>query len=122
MNSQVQQIVDRIKELREILEVTQQQVADAVKVPIDEYVKYENGVSDIPIGVLYAIADYLKVDPTELLTGECPRMTSYTIVRGGKGVSVERYKGYKFTSLAFNYINRDMEPMIVALSSYGTAS
>ena len=65
---------------------------------------------------LYGVAAELRVDPTELLTGEAPRMDEYTIVRGGNGVSVERYPGYAFTSLAFNYKHRDMEPMIVTLS------
>lgn len=42
-------------------------------------------------------------------------MVDYTIVRGGNGLAVERYEGYKFTSLAYNYIDREMEPMIVTL-------
>ena len=42
-------------------------------------------------------------------------MNDYTIVRQGRGVSVERYKGYRFNSLAFNYIDRDFDPMIVDL-------
>ena len=57
----------------------------------------------------------LKVDPTVLLTGEAPRMNQYTITRKGKGISVERYKEYSFQALAFNFMNRDMNPMIVNL-------
>lgn len=72
MNEQLQQISRRVKELREILDVTVQEVADKVKVPVDEYIMYENAEADIPIGVLYDVAAVLKVDPTELLTGEAP--------------------------------------------------
>lgn len=116
MNNQVIQIAARIRELREILDIPQEALAQKIGVDIEEYKRYESAQDDIPIGVLYGVAAELRVDPTELLTGEAPRMDEYTIVRGGNGVSVERYPGYAFTSLAFNYKHRDMEPMIVTLS------
>ncbi len=116
MNNQVIQIAARIRELREILDVPQEALAQKIGVDIEEYKRYESAQDDIPIGVLYGVAAELRVDPTELLTGEAPRMDEYTIVRGGNGVSVDVYPGYAFTSLAFNYKHRDMEPMIVTLS------
>jgi mannose-6-phosphate isomerase-like protein (cupin superfamily) len=115
MLPQVTQIASRIKELRDILSIAADKVADDISVPLDLYYKYENGETDIPIGKLYLIADALGVDPTVILIGDGPRMIDYTIVRQENGVNIERFKGYKFTSLAFNYINRDMEPMIVTL-------
>lgn len=42
-------------------------------------------------------------------------MEDYTIVRKGKGMKVERYEGYSFNSLAYNFIHRLMDPMIVDL-------
>ena len=115
MNDQIKQIAERIKELRSILEVDVATLAKQVNVSVEEYEKYENAEADIPIGVIYGVADVLNVDPTVLLTGEAPRMEDYTIVRAGKGISVERYKGYKFASLAFNYIGRTFDPMLVDL-------
>lgn len=115
MNDQIRQISERIKELREILEVDAVSLARQVNVSVAEYLRYENAEADIPIGVIYAVADAMNVDPTVLLTGEAPRMSDYTIVRQGSGVSVERYKGYKFNSLAFNYIRRAFDPMLVDL-------
>lgn len=116
MNEQIKQIAQRIRELREILEVSVQELAKQVQVPVAEYEAYENAQTDIPIGVIYGVAAALNVDPTVLLTGEAPRMSDYTIVRQGKGVSIERYAGYQFSSLAFNYIGRDFDPMIVNLA------
>ena len=115
MNVQIKQIAQRIRELREILDVDAADLAKQVNVSVAEYNQYENAESDIPIGVIYAVAAALNVDPTVLLTGDAPRMSDYTIVRQGRGVSVERYKGYKFSSLAFNYIGRQFDPMIVDL-------
>ena len=115
MNDQIKQIAQRIKELRDILDVSAAELAEQVNVSVEEYEKYENAEEDIPIGVIYGVAAALNVDPTVLLTGEAPRMSDYTIVRQGHGVSVERYKGYKFSSLAFNYIGRQFDPMVVDL-------
>ena len=115
MNDQIKQIAQRIRELREILDVDAADLAKQVNVSVAEYNQYENAESDIPIGVIYAVAAALNVDPTVLLTGDAPRLSDYTIVRQGRGVSVERYKGYKFSSLAFNYIGRQFDPMVVDL-------
>ncbi|MBP1559342.1 MAG: cupin domain-containing protein [Oscillospiraceae bacterium] len=116
MNNQMEQIAARIKELREILEYTEEEVAQEVGVSLEDYRRYEQAVNDVPISTLYAIADKLGVDPTVLMTGDAPRMAEYTVVRQGKGVSVERYEGYKFTALAANYIGRELDPMIVDIS------
>lgn len=116
MNPQVKQIAERIRELREILEISAEEMAGKLGIPKEQYEDYENARSDIPIGVLWGIAAELGTDATVLLTGDMPRMEAYTLVRKGKGVKVERYKGYDFQSLAFNFKNRDMEPMIVHVS------
>ncbi len=117
MNTQIKQIAERIKELRDILDMSASQVAQEVGIPEEEYVMYEQAKADIPVSVLYAVASALGVDTTVLLTGEMPRMEGYTVVRDGCGVEVERYAGYKFSSLAANFIGREMEPMIVTLNS-----
>lgn len=116
MLPQIKQIADRIKELREILDINAADLAENIGVSFDGYMAYETAEDDIPIGKLYLIADELGVDPTVLLVGEAPRMADYTLVRSGKGINVERYAGYRFSSLAYNYINREMEPMTVTLS------
>ncbi|MEF9989125.1 MAG: cupin domain-containing protein [Christensenellaceae bacterium] len=116
MNEQIKQIAARIHELREILDIPSQAIADKVGISLNEYLNYETAQADIPIGVLYGVAAELGVDPTVLLTGDSPRMDAYTVVRKGHGISIERYKGYAFTSLAANFKNRDMEPMLVDIS------
>lgn len=115
MIPQVKQIAERVRELREILDIKPEKIAADIETTPETYAEYENGETDIPVGKLYLIANALGVDPTVLLIGDAPRMIDYTIVRQGRGIDVERYKGYKFTSLAYNYIGREMEPMIVTL-------
>ena len=121
MKEDLKQIPMRVKELREILEVPVSTIAKRLAVDEDTYCKYESGELDIPISALYEIASVLQVDFTVLLTGESPRMNTQCVVRSGKGVSVDRFKGYSYSSLAFNFIGRAMEPMLVTLSPEKTA-
>lgn len=116
LSKEILEIAARIKELREICDISQEEVAEKIGISLDLYKTYENGADDIPIGIIYAVARVLGVDSTALLTGAEAKMVDYTVVRKGNGVSIERYPGYRFSSLAINYINREMSPMIVSLA------
>lgn len=115
VNNEILEIAHRIKELREICEVEKSVMAEQLGISLEQYVAYEEGKDDIPIGVIYNAARVLNVDSTALLTGDVARMVDYTVVRKGNGVQIERYPGYRFSSLAINYIGREMNPMIVSL-------
>jgi transcriptional regulator with XRE-family HTH domain len=117
MNEKAAHVPDRIKELREILEISALDIAKDTGIPFETYCKYESGELDIPISVLYTIAHRLGTDVTVLLTGEEARMDSAAVCRKGKGVQIERYPGYEFSSLAYNFKNRTMEPLLVQLDS-----
>jgi len=117
MKNSTQSVCERIKELREILDISAEKLAEMVGISVNQYNDYENGVNDIPIGVIYTVANSLNVDSTVLLTGEAPRMNAYTVVRESERVSVDRYMGYTFSALATNFINRDMDPMIVEITA-----
>jgi mannose-6-phosphate isomerase-like protein (cupin superfamily)/DNA-binding XRE family transcriptional regulator len=122
MSDNLSQIPGRIKELREVLEISGVDMAQDVNLPYQTYMGYEEGTLDIPISALYKIAERMGVDPTVLLAGEDPRMDTASVCRAGKGVSVERYPGYEFSSLAFNFKNRVLEPLLVDLDSEKEAS
>lgn len=120
MDVQLKQIASRIKELREILEISKMKMAADLGVSPEEYIQYENAEKDIPISTIFSIASLLDVDYSVLLTGEGPRMDAYTVVRKGEGVAVDRYEGYHFESIASNFKNKIMEPMIVSLEQKET--
>ena len=116
-HAQLALIPERIKELRMILEISALDMAQETNIPYETYKKYENGESDIPISVLYTIANRLGTDITVLITGEEARMDSAAVCRKGKGVSIERFPGYEFSSLAYNFKRRTMEPLLVHLDA-----
>ena len=113
MNENLVMIADRIREMREVLWISTGEIAARLNIPEEKYIKYESAESDIPIGVIYELSSIFGVDPTELLIGEAPKMRNFTIVRSGEGVKVVRIPEYRFTSLASNFVGRDMEPMLV---------
>jgi len=117
MNEQLARVSERIKELRAILEISALDMARDTGIPLETYDKYEKGELDIPISVLYTIANRLGTDVTVLLTGEEARMDSAAVCRRGRGVQIERYPGYEFSSLAYNFKRRTMEPLLVSLDS-----
>ena len=118
MINQPEQIVARVRELRAVLDIPAADAAAALGVDERTYLDYESGALDLPINALYKLAELFRVDVTELLTGESPRMADYTVVRAGKGAKVDRYPGYDFESLAANFRHRKLEPMLVHLAPH----
>ncbi|MDR2746722.1 MAG: XRE family transcriptional regulator [Treponema sp.] len=114
---QLSQIPGRIKEFREIMEISAIDMARDIGISLETYEKYESGGLDIPISVLYKISNRLGTDTTVLLTGDDPRMETASVCRAGKGVQVERYPGYDYSSLAYNFKDRTMEPLLVTLDT-----
>ncbi len=115
MNEKVKDIAVRIKGLRLLAGYSEEEVAKSIGLSLDEYLKYENAQDDIPVSILYEIADYYKVDMTEILTGTSPKLHDISFVKKGEGLQVERYDQYYFESLAYKYSNRKIEPLLVVL-------
>lgn len=115
MSDTILQISQRIHEIREISDLTCEEAAGKLSIPLETYMDYENGKTDIPVSVLYEMAKVFEVDFTELLTGLSPKLHSYCVVEKGQGVQIERYKGYKFESLAYNFKNKKIEPLLVTV-------
>jgi len=115
MKEKTKEIGARIKELRELSNITIEEMADHLGVPKETYEKYETGEEDIPASILFEVAHKLGVDMGLLLTGEEARMHIFTVTRKGKGVKVERRKQYKYESLAEKFIHKKAEPFIVTV-------
>ena len=108
-------IASRIREMRELMDMSASDVAAKLGVDEATYLSYEAGSRTLPVSTIYALAGIFGVDSTILLTGEQPRMGGYTMVRAGHGLRVNRNPEYRFQSLAYNFKGRTMEPMIVDL-------
>jgi quercetin dioxygenase-like cupin family protein len=115
MQEKIKQVASRIRELREIFGVSGATLAGEFQIAEDDYRRYESGTVDIPVGILYQIAQRFQVELTTLLTGEEPRLRTYALTRAGQGVSVDRSKDYAYQSLAYNFIHKRAEPFLVTV-------
>lgn len=115
MNEQIMQIAERLRGLREALELTPEEVASCCQLSVDNYLELESGNTDISVSVLQQIARKYEVSLDVLMFGEEPKMKSYFLTRHGKGVSVERTKAYKYESLASGFRRRMADPFIVTV-------
>lgn len=118
MNEQIQLIAERIRTLRQDAGLTPETCARDMGLSLDVYLSYESGKADIPISFLHRAAGKYKVELTALLTGEEPLLRTYTVVRAGKGMWVDRRKDYQYHSLAPNFVHKRMEPFLITVDPH----
>ncbi|WP_321479054.1 XRE family transcriptional regulator [uncultured Bacteroides sp.] len=115
MDEQIKQIAERLRGLREVLELTQEEIARDCELSLTEYTQSESGDYDISISMLQKVARKYNIALEALMFGEEPKMSSYFVTRAGTGISIERTKAYKYQSLAAGFINRSADPFIVTV-------
>ena len=108
-----QEIASRIHELRELNEISEEEMAKKLNVDVPRYRVLESGTEDISASLLNEIAHLLRVDLALLLTGKESRMNTFTVTRAGKGISVQRRHQYQYQSLAGNFSGKKAEPFLV---------
>ena len=113
MDDQIKQIAERLRGLRDVLELTAEDIARDCEISAEEYRLAETGDYDISVSMLQKIARKYGIALDALMFGEEPKMSSYFLTRAGKGTSIERTKAYKYQSLAAGFMNRNADPFIV---------
>lgn len=113
MNEAIKAVADRLKGLREVMDVSVEDAAAVCGITPEQYSTYESGEIDIPVGVLQCLAKEYNIDLTVLISGSEPHMKSYFLTKKGKGISVDRRSDYKYQSLAFGFSHRRADPFIV---------
>jgi len=115
MVTEFAEIALRIKGLRESCDVTREDMAQDIGVPLETYIEWEETGADVPISAIYHLAQRFGVEFTEILTGTAAKLNSYHVVRSGEGKVVDRYPGYHFEDLAWRYSGKIMQPLLVIL-------
>ncbi len=115
MTNQMKLIGQRITDLREIAELSQEDVADFLNVSLETYKSYEEGIEDMPISILYELASKFGVDFSAILSGDAPKLSVYQFVKSGHGLKIDRRSQYKYQSLAPNFAKKSVEPFLVTV-------
>ncbi len=105
----------RIKNAREVLGVTEEIMAQNTDVSVADYIAYESGEKDMDFTFIYKCAKCFNVDPTDLLKGTSPKLTSFEITKAGGGLPIARKAGNEYKNLAPMFKNKTTEPFRVVI-------
>ena len=116
LDFKIKEMAARIRELREITRFTAEEMAQKTDVTAEEYLKCENGESDLNFAFIYRCALAFGVDVTDIIEGVSPTLKSFTLTRAGKGQRIEQAHGMVYYNLAAAFQNRIAEPLYVNCS------
>ena len=121
LDFKLQEMAGRIRELREIEGLTQEQMAAETGVTLSEYQACETGQSDLNFAFIYRCAQIFGVDVTDIIEGTSPRLANYTLTRAGEGQHIEHAHGMTYFNMAPHFKKRVAEPLYV-LAEYSDAA
>jgi len=119
MEEAIKQIGERLRGLRDVLDITAGEVAELCGISVEAYERMETGDGELSVSNLQKISKKYGIALDVLLFGEEPRMGSYFLTRKGQGMSVERRSQYKYQSLAGGFRGRKADPFIVTVEPLG---
>ncbi|MCL2462671.1 MAG: AMP-binding protein, partial [Defluviitaleaceae bacterium] len=106
-------VFTRIKALRLGQNITFAEMAAACGVSPAEYERIETSAPDVPLGFIMKCADRLGTDLASIVTGDDPRLSSFTLSRKGEGMPISRREGFEYSHLAYLLKDRLAEPLVV---------
>lgn len=115
MEQAYKEIAPRLVGLRDALGLTVAEMAQRIGVSGEELERYESGTVEIPVGFLLRVSQSCGVELNTLIAGSEAHLTNYSLVRAGRGLSVERRKDYDYKSLAYCFKGRRMEPFEICV-------
>ena len=110
------EIAARIRELREISGISQEQMAQHTGVSLEEYRRCEEGKKDLNIAFLYRCVLILGVDMSDILEGHSPKLRSFALTRKGEGQRIEEAHHMVGYNLAADFRNRIALPLYMELA------
>ncbi len=113
LDAKIKDIGERIKTLREIEGMSEQDIAERTSVSLEQYRLIESGKSDFSFSFICLCARVLGVDVTDLLEGQSATLSGYELTRSGEGMKIVRRKEFEYNNLASLFKNRIAEPFLV---------
>ena len=108
--TKIMDVALRIRELREVSGFTREEMAEKLGLGTDVYDRYESGAEDLPFSFIHNCALLFNVELGDLLEGESAHLTTYTVVRRGKGRVTSREQNIEVRDLAPRFRQKIAEP------------
>ena len=113
LDSRIKDMAARIRDLRELLNISIEDMAQATNTTEQEYRECEAGLKDLNFTFIYRCANVFKVNVTDIIEGISPNLRSYTVTRQGSGQRISHAHGMTYYNLAYSFQNRIAEPLFV---------
>lgn len=113
MEYNIKEVSERLKGLRETLDITVEDAAKKTSTSVEDYIQIENGEKDFSVSFIYKCAEIFGVDLIEILTGVDPKLNKYSIVRNNDGLEIERRERFYYQHMAYLFKDKGIEPLIV---------
>jgi len=115
LQQQLGEIAERIRTMREITGLSEEEMARFTGVSVEDYRLYEAGQADFSFTFIYKCANRFAIDPTDLIRGTSPTLSSYTVTRRGDGLPIARRHGFKYLNMAPLFKQKTAEPYFVTM-------
>jgi len=112
----IKEMAGRIRELREITGLTEDEMATRTGLSVEEYRQCEAGNRNLSIAFLYRCTLSFGVDMGDLLEGRSPKLRSYALTRKGEGQRIEEAHHMVGFNLAAGFRNRIALPLYMELN------
>ena len=106
----LQEVALRIREMREITGLSEQEMAQKTDVTPEEYRAYEAGKLDFPFTFIHKCSLAFGIGITDLLEGKSAHLSSYTVTRKGQGQETAKEDGIEIQNLAPMFRKKIAEP------------
>ena len=77
--TQLMDIAMRIREMREILSFSMEDMAEKTELTPETYALYESGTVDLPFTFMHKCAKIFGIEITVLLEGQSAKLSGYTV-------------------------------------------
>ncbi len=115
VSERIKELADRIKALRELSGISIEELAQTCGLSSEEYIELESGTKDFNFTFIYKCAQSFGVDVTDILRGSSPTLSSYSVIRNGKGLPIARRSGYVYHNMAPYFKDKMAEPFWVQI-------
>ena len=106
----LKEVAKRIREMREICDITEADMAKKTEVSLEDYRAYENGELDFPFTFIHKCSLAFGIGITDLLEGQSAHLSSYTVTRKGQGQETAKEDGIEIQNLAPLFRKKIAEP------------
>ena len=113
LDLKLHEMAQRIRDLREIMGLSPEEMAGRTGVTLEEYRLCEAGEADLNFAFIYRCAQAFGVDVTDIIEGASPRLSNYTLTRAGEGQHIEHAHGMTYYNMAARFKKRVAEPLYV---------